>query len=361
MDAQMQTIMSVLANPYAPDWEKQYALQILQRRQQANLPGEWKVIGTDPDTGKEVYGWVNPYRGGPPVPYHVEGGAPAAPPGAGGPSPGAGAPKPLDGMTDEQQKGWVDAHNMPEEPLPAKPAGMTVGEYNKWLLDRGLVLSYKDIQGLQDQNSKSQGFTTYKNTLDTWNALQQHLADKGKGSDYAIANAYLGIMNPKSNKPQSQGELEEQLRTSGIPGQIVSKLWSALQGQGSLTREERISLGTNAGIRMKQYQRDWNNEAISMVGQARRYHIRHPDDVLPTAGAMDLFDEKSVVEPQAGASAEGGGPPQSSKPPTPTIEQSRAAPTIQGSDDDRRKQIDALPPNSFYRLPEKPGILKWKP
>jgi hypothetical protein len=309
MDAQMQTIMAVLANPYAPPEIRQYALQLLERRQQANLPGEWKVIGTDPDSGKEVYGWVNPYRGGPPVPYHVEGGAPAAPTGGQGAPTGEGgaAPAPLDGMTDDQKKAWVNAHAMPEEPLPPKPVGMTMGQYNTFLLDRGLVLNYKDIQGLQEQNSKSQGFTTYKNTLDTWNAMQRHLADRSKAGDYGILNAYLSIMNPKASKPQSQQELEEQLRTSGLPGQILSKFWSVLQGEGSLTREERISLAENAQIRMKQFQRDWNNEAISMVGQAKRYHVRHPDDVLPTAGAMDPFDKNNVVEPRAAGPSTGSG------------------------------------------------------
>jgi hypothetical protein len=210
-------------------------------------------------------------------------------------------------MTDDQQKAWVNAHAMPEEPLPPKPVGMSMGDYNKLLLEHGLVLSYKDIQGLQEQNSKSQGFTTYKNTLDTWNAMQRHLADRSKAGDYGILNAYLSIMNPKASKPQSQQELEEQLKTSGLPSQIVSKFWSVLQGEGSLTREERISLAENAGIRMKQFQRDWNDEAISMVGQAKRYHVRHPDDVLPTAGAMDPFDKDKVVEPQASATGASGG------------------------------------------------------
>jgi hypothetical protein len=327
----MQEIMSVLANPYAPDWARQYVLQLLERRNSGVQVIEGAI---DPNTNQPTRLLFNPYRGvvgvlnadgtiSPPGGHAVQ---PGAQPGGGAPDEGGKAPEApaaLDGMTDDQQKAWVNAHAMPEEPLPPKPVGMSMGEYNKFLLDRGLVLSYKDIQGLQEQNSKSQGFTTYKNTLDTWNALQRHLADRSKAGDYGILNAYLSIMNPKASKPQSQQELEEQLKTSGLPGQIVSKFWSVLQGEGSLTREERISLAENAQIRMKQFQRDWNNEAISMVGQAKRYHVRHPDDVLPTAGAMDPFEKKNVVEPQGAGEpkAEGGGAPPKASPggwPAPT-------------------------------------------
>jgi hypothetical protein len=332
-DAQMQTIMSVLMNPYAPDWEKQYALSLLQRRQQAGLPGEWKEKARyDPQTGQWLPGWVNQITGAVTIPEGTAGAAPAAAP---APSGGATAAAPTSlGLNDAQGKQWTTDSSEPVNQADADTAlagdrrpGETLPDYNKRVAEE----RSKAKAGFTDEALKSPEYTQLHIATSIYNSMLESAKSKDPVAALQMRKGLEQIMQPGGRAP-NEAEVAAAFQNIGVPREMIRTFIAMWNGQAPMSKEAKLAILKVALGQLGAYGASYGDTAVDIHRRAHGYGLNAGKFLPGVPNYNRKINEDEVVDSQAEAAESGGGKEGSGKkfsePPAAAIEHLKAHPEL---------------------------------
>jgi hypothetical protein len=303
----MQEIMSVLANPYAPEWAKQYALSLLQRRQQAGLPGEWKEKARyDPQTGQWLPGFVNPYTGAVTIP---EGTAGAAPGGDGQAAAGGTAP---DLLGDDQKNAWINIGKQPSlspaaigtELTGGRRTGETIPDYNKRVSDE----ISKTRAALADEIKTDPGRAVLLNGTPVYNAMIADARRTDAASALALRAGLTQIIRPGQRSPLSPDDIRAAFEGIGVPAKILEEVLAffGTQGHAPLSAKAKLAMLDAARGRLDSSQETYGETVLDAQSRAHRYGL-DVTEFAPRPPRIHDFDRDDIKDSLA--EEEGEKPP----------------------------------------------------
>lgn len=210
-------------------------------------------IGTDPQTGQPVRGFVDPVRRQV-TPYALPGApvgeskVPPVPPGV-------------------DPKEWRAAHSkrVTEEAMPA--SGETVSKLRN------------EVQGLPSYKNLAQAAPVYRSMLDA-------AARDNRAADVNLIYGMAKIMDPGSVVRESEMTVAQAVAT--LPQQLRATVESQLTSAGRLSPEVRAAIMQEAHSRVASYQTMFDQDAGMYRGIAQRGRMNEAD-VLPSFGPFEQF------------------------------------------------------------------------
>jgi hypothetical protein len=243
---QREYITRLLGNPYT----RAYGAQLLSEYTKPSA-AQFGVIGTDPATGQEMRGWVDP-RTRSVTPYQMPGSQPQGqsviPPAPPGVNP----------------KIWNEAQSKraAEEGLPAS-----------W--DNASKLR-KEVQDLPSYKNLAQAMPVYK-------SMAEATGRDNRAADVNLIYGMAKIMDPGSVVRESEMTVAQAVAT--LPDQLRAAVWSQLEGSGRLSPSVRQAIMQEAHSRIGAYRAMFDQDAGMYRGIAERNRMNIAD-VIPDFGTI---------------------------------------------------------------------------
>jgi hypothetical protein len=302
--------LQILMNPYAPPVAQQIAAQILSRRAQSQLPGDYHEI-YDPETGHTRSAMVNPITGHVTWLDQPPSGSQAAPAPAGGKAPEAPAEVASDPTL---QKNWDAGMNRPaftpQDLVGPRPANETIPDYNKRVAEAVAAERARAEAQVKDDPS----FTNYTSGVSAFNALLKNAADNGSGAEFAMRKNLDKIFNPTGRAVSFEDEMRAALEGANLGPDKLNAIINEIRGTGQWSEETRRLFVKAAQNQVGEYRRAYTGGLIDVGSRVHALGIS-PRLVLPSAESMDGYDEKTPIggfkigKPKIKPTSEGEPPP----------------------------------------------------